>query len=189
MNSVAVLFARRDSIYKTLPGVDVWDADRDARGWPGGSPVVAHPPCRTWAMLSHFAKPRPNEEALAAWAVRQVQRWGGVLEHPARSRLWPVMLLPEPGIRDSFGGWTLPILQWWWGHKADKATRLYICGCEPRDVPPLPYRIGEPTHCVAPSPGNVFRKKCITHRDREATPPALAQWLVELARRCNPSTP
>ena len=46
MTQVAVLFARADSIYKTLPGCDVYDIKRDARTWPGGCPVVAHPPCR-----------------------------------------------------------------------------------------------------------------------------------------------
>lgn len=33
---VAVLFARADSVYKGLPGCDVWDAERDARLWQGG---------------------------------------------------------------------------------------------------------------------------------------------------------
>src|ERR1019366_1890829 len=32
---VAVLFARSDSIYKMLPGLDVWDAERDALNWNG----------------------------------------------------------------------------------------------------------------------------------------------------------
>jgi hypothetical protein len=35
---VAVLFARADSVYKALDGCDVWDIERDARRWPGGSP-------------------------------------------------------------------------------------------------------------------------------------------------------
>lgn len=46
--TVAVLFARADSTYKTLPGTDVWDIERNAKLWPGGAPVVAHPPCRAW---------------------------------------------------------------------------------------------------------------------------------------------
>ena len=37
---VTVLFARRDSIYKSMAGCDVWDADRDALNWPGDSPVL-----------------------------------------------------------------------------------------------------------------------------------------------------
>lgn len=37
---VAVLFARSDSVYKQLPHLDVYDIDRDARTWPGGTPPV-----------------------------------------------------------------------------------------------------------------------------------------------------
>jgi hypothetical protein len=36
MREVAVLFARADSIYKTLAGCDVWDEARDALKWLGG---------------------------------------------------------------------------------------------------------------------------------------------------------
>jgi len=61
---VAVLFARKDSIYKQMPDVDVYDIDRDARTWPGGCAVVAHPPCRGWGGLSHMAKPRHGEKDL-----------------------------------------------------------------------------------------------------------------------------
>jgi len=31
---VSVLFARPDSVYKTLPDCDVWDKERDALNWP-----------------------------------------------------------------------------------------------------------------------------------------------------------
>jgi hypothetical protein len=51
MRQVAILFARKDSIYKTMPGCDVWDIDRDARNWPGGAPIVGHPPCRAWGPI------------------------------------------------------------------------------------------------------------------------------------------
>lgn len=182
---VSVLFARADSHYKQVPGCDVWDAERDARRWPGGCPVVAHPPCRAWGRLRHFARPRPGEKELGLWAANQVRRWGGVLEHPAGSTLWAAAGLPAPGPgqRDAFGGWTLAAPQKWWGHRAEKATWFYVQGCAPAEVPPLPYVMGEAA-CVVQSRKRAGYRPHITRRERELTPPALAQWLVQLARRC-----
>lgn len=183
MKPVAVLFARADSIYKTLPGCDVWDIERDARRWPGGCPVVAHPPCRAWGRLRMFANPRPDEKDLALWAVEQVRRWGGVLEHPAGSALWAAAELPAPGRFDAVGGWTLAIHQHWFGHRAEKSTLLYIVGVAPRDIPDMPMRLDEPTHVVQ-SRKRVDYRPHITKAEREHTPPYLARWLVDLARRC-----
>jgi hypothetical protein len=190
---VAILFARADSIYKTIPGCDVYDIERDALNWSGGAPVIAHPPCRAWGQLRHMANPRPGEKELALWAVKQVRRWGGVLEHPKNSTLWPVAGLPAPGCRDEFGGWTLPIHQHWWGHRAEKATRLYIVGCKPADIPPIPPKPpNPPTHVISTGHGlrrgmPGFRSR-VTDAEREHTPPDLARWLVDLARRCQPVT-
>jgi hypothetical protein len=61
-----------------------------------------------------------------------------VLEHPIYSRLWDVMELPPPGERDAWGGWTLPVHQFWWGHDCEKRTWLYIVGCEPEAIPDNP---------------------------------------------------
>lgn len=174
---VAVLFARRDSVYKTLP-CDVWDADRNALNWPGGCPVVAHPPCRSWGNWQWKAKPEPGERELAPWSVQQVRRWGGVLEHPRSSHLWPEYGLPKPGERDEWGGFTFPVLQFWFGHRAEKATNLYICGCSPSDLPPLPLVLGTPSHKV----------ELMGVREREQTPPAFAEWLLSIARLCRFST-
>lgn len=171
--AVAVLFARRDSVYKSLAGCDVWDEDRDARLWRGGVPVVAHPPCRAWGKLAHMAKPRDHERDLARLAVEQVRKWGGVLEHPARSKLWADQGLPLPGATDSAGGWTLPILQQWFGHRAEKATWLYIVGVPPRAVPQIPLVMGRAQTTV----------EAMGHGEREKTPIELAEWLCELARR------
>ena len=178
---VAALFVRKDSIYKTLVGVDAWDRDRDARNWEGGCPLIAHPPCAQWGAMAHLAHIKPAEKALAIWSVEQVQRWGGVLEHPKSSRLWSVMNLPKPGEpTDKFGGWTLPIMQFWWGHEADKATYLYIVGCRPMDIPAVPIVLGKAPRSMSPHHG---RKELLKSK-REPTPAALAAWLVELARRC-----
>lgn len=187
---VAVLFAREDSIYKTIPGCDVYDATRDARTYDGPWPVVAHPPCRAWGRLRHLAKPRADEKELAIWAVQQVRRFGGVLEHPKASTLWPVAGLPVPGERDAHGGWTLPVLQYWWGHKADKATLLYIVGCEPKDIPQLPMVLGTAPYVVGNGTTNHITKgqpgwrPQIPHAEREHTPPQLALWLCQVARGC-----
>jgi hypothetical protein len=184
MNDVAILFARVDSIYKTLEGVDVWDAERDARNWPGDMPLVAHPPCRAWGRLRQFAKPREDEKNLAVQAVQAVRTYGGVLEHPAESSLWPDQMLPFPGrAPDRFGGWTMAFDQFHFGHRAEKSTWLYIVGVHPDDLPPMPHREGSPTHCVRPTK-SYPRLPSITKAEREHTPPALAEWLVAVARKC-----
>lgn len=190
VRTVAVLFTRNDSIYKTLPGCDAWDIDRDALKWPGGAPVVAHPPCRAWGELKHMAKPRPGERDLAPWAVDQIRRWGGVLEHPRKSTLWPHCGLPLPGAgRDAHGGWTLGISQREFGHLAEKRTFLYIVGLDPRDLPDVPLKLGVATHVIARNnrrnPDGTWMYNHapeVPRRDREATPQPLAEWLVSVAR-------
>ena len=182
---VAVLFARQDSVYKMLPGVDVYDIERDARTYDGPYPVVAHPPCRAWGAFAMFAKPRADERNLARLAVALVREFGGVLEHPERSTLWAAQALPAVGKRDQFGGWTLVIDQHWWGHRAQKRTRLYIVGVGPADIPQMPMKLGRAEFVV----GDVGRATSgddrpeISKAEREHTPPELALWLVELARR------
>lgn len=183
---IAALFVRGDSVYKTLPGVDAWDIKRDARKWPGGCPVVAHPPCRAWGRLRHFAKPRQDEKELAHFAIDALRKNGGVLEHPEHSTLWDAADLPKPGEGvDEFGGWSISIDQLWWGHRARKRTWLYIVGCRPMDMPVMPLSLNYATHIIG---GNAeHRARGLLHlpkSEREHTPPALAEWLVELARRC-----
>jgi hypothetical protein len=196
LSMVAVLFARADSVYKTIPGCDVYDIDRDARNYAGALPVIAHPPCRAWGAMRTFAKPRPDEKDLAIFAVDQVRRYGGVLEHPKRSLLWPTVGLPGPGCgRDRFGGWTLPIFQNSFGHRAEKATLLYIVGCAPIDIPEMPIVLGDATHVIARQgtrPDGTRKRKGdrdwrpeVSKAEREHTPPALAAWLYALALRCS----
>lgn len=186
---IAVLFARKDSIYKTLPACDVYDADRDARTFRGGRPVVAHPPCRSWGRLHRFANPAPGERDNARWAVQQVRRWGGVLEHPAGSMLWADQGMAMPGRADRWG-FTLPVSQWWWGHKAEKPTWLYICGLPWDLVPEIPFKIGTPDYVVARNSTAPYRgthkRPEISKADRERTPVELARWLVRVAGMCLP---
>jgi hypothetical protein len=171
MRPVAVLFARADSGYKELPGVDVYDMERDARTFDGPAPVVAHPPCRGWGRLRQFAKPRADERNLARLAVALVREFGGVLEHPEESTLWGAQRLPEPGQgADQYGGWTLGIQQHDFGHRAEKATWLYIVGCAPKDIPDLPLPLTKATHCIRPTK-SYPRLPSVTKAEREHTPP------------------
>lgn len=170
---VSVLFARADSCYFDLVA-DVWDADRDARGYLGSNPVVCHPPCRGWGRLRHWAKPRPDEKALALFAVEQVRRCGGVLEHPWGSTLWHAAGLPHPGKVDAWGGWTLLVDQGWWGHPAPKPTYLYIVGVTREQVGELPVQLQR-------AAGRTLK---LSPADRERTPPEFARFLVGLASKC-----
>ncbi|HLV66932.1 MAG TPA: hypothetical protein VKY73_14020, partial [Polyangiaceae bacterium] len=86
MITVAALYVDKLGCYPKMYGVDCWDETRDARLYDGPHPVVAHPPCGPWSRLRHLY--RGNEHDCASRAVEQVRRWGGVLEHPAGSRLW-----------------------------------------------------------------------------------------------------
>lgn len=126
LRQISALFVREDSVYASLPGVDCWPASRDARKWPGGTPVIVHPPCRAWGRMRHLAKPVHGEKEMARFAVRMVRKWGGVLEHPESSALWEDMKLPGPRECDKFGGWTLSADQYWWGHEAQKRTWFYL---------------------------------------------------------------
>ena len=126
-------------------------------------------------------------------AVQQVQKFGGVLEHPKNSTLWQEAELPPPGTFDRFGGWTLPVFQSWFGHKAEKATLLYIVGVSPADIPEIPLALGEPAYvCGSPGrrtdgtrlhKGDYGWRPEITKAEREATPEPFAHWLVDLAGR------
>ena len=142
-----------------------------------------------------MASPRPDERNLARLAVALVREFGGVLEHPSASSLWPAQGLPAPGAAmDQFGGWTLAAPQKWWGHEAEKRTLFYIVGCEPKNIPLMPLKLGEAEAVVGTSvrrsDGSRFRfmdgtrKREISKASREHTPSELALWLVELASRC-----
>jgi hypothetical protein len=91
LRQIAALFVATDGCYFGLPGVDPWDAQRDARNYDGPHPVVAHPPCQLWVNFAALnykryggGHNRPgNDHGCFESALRAVRRWGGVLEHPA----------------------------------------------------------------------------------------------------------
>lgn len=175
---VAVLCVARNSIYKTL-GVDCYDIDRDARSFDGNCPVVAHPPCRAWsAFCSHQAKPLPGEKDLAPMCVEILKRNGGILEHPAYSKLWEHCGLPKPGQPAVYGLWTLAVNQSWWGDRRSKRTWLLIAHIEPSLVN-APFRLHD-------AKGDRQRWNTMSKNTRAATPLEMAKWLIETASQAGP---
>jgi len=183
---VSVLFVQKDSIYKSLVA-DCYDEARNALTFSGSTPVIAHPPCRLFSKLRAFAKAPVSEKELAYFAVRTIQKNGGVLEHPKSSTLWKECNLPLPGSYDKFGGFTICINQSWFGARMQKATLLYIVGIPQFMLPSYPISFDLPTHTLTSNRKKTL-KKVVTKRERSATPIAFAKWLVETASLCKSPT-
>lgn len=141
---IAALYVQRGGAYFDLPGVDPWDETRDARGYAGPYPVVAHPPCSRWCRLAGLVEARwghrkGDDGGCFEAALAAVRRWGGVLEHPAFSDAWPAFGLPTPSRsggwqRGLCGGWSCYVEQARYGHQAKKATWLYAFGTDLPDL-------------------------------------------------------
>ena len=194
---------------KLLDESHCWDAERDAFNYEGPGPIVAHPPCGPWGNSRHLYKGAAwdLERACAPLAVEQVRRFGGVLEHPAGSRLWggpsclnrkgalpgAVVDLPFLGdAPDAYGGRTYQVEQVEWGHVARKRTWLYVVGVPHAKVKRLierrPFPGREPTHWVSGRRGSPRAYdnvppgiKVCSAEQRRRTPDAFAAFLVLLA--------
>lgn len=190
---IAALFVETGGTYYGLDDVEPWDLDRDARRYACPWPVVAHPPCNRWSQLAPVNAARwgylvGDDGGTFAAALAAVRRWGGVLEHPARSIAWDRYRLPRP----TRGGWTsalddpgitTEIWQSAYGCPAAKATWLYAVGVEPVA---LDWRRGAAvTARIGDLHPNERRGNALPRLRRAAasrTPPALRDALLSLAR-------
>lgn len=181
--TVAVLFTHARTHYRELPNVEIYDRRRDARSFRGGIPVVAHPPCRAFSRyLRKQAKPEPHEKTLAYFALACVRAYGGVLEHPRLSTLFDECAIPKPNDPPDKWGYTIEIWQWWWGYPGGKKrTWLYICGVPMDRLPMIPFRLW--------TPGDYERWRHLSRSARCATPIALCEWLVAVARAAGDHSP
>jgi hypothetical protein len=174
---IAALYVSKHGPYMTMPNVDPWTADRDATQYAGPWPVVAHPPCGHWGRYHQKAH---DDGRTGPVAVEQVRRFGGVLEHPKDSKLWNHCGLPYPGgFPDEHGGYSIAVNQYDWGHRASKATWLYIVGCP--TVPPRPPVLPPPVYPDTPGKTRGMLER-LSKIQRSLTPPAFAEWLVSIAR-------
>lgn len=147
---IAALYVDPRGVYSTVPGVDVWGEERDARTYAGPHPVVAHPPCGRWGAMAPVNQARyghvvGDDGGCFAAALASVRRWGGVLEHPGGTRAWPAHDLVRPvkgRWREWAGGWVAEVYQAHYGHAARKRTWLYaVTETEPGSLrwgPPPP---------------------------------------------------
>ena len=156
--------------------VSTYDIDRDVRTFNGGMPIVAHPPCRAWsAFCAHQAKPLPGEKDLGPLCVEWLKKCGGVLEHPAHSRLWDACGLPKPGQCSRGDLWSMELRQAWFGDSREKKTWLLCCGLWCGDLPSMPF-------VLRSTQGDRRRWQLMGNTQRAATVPAFAEWLVAIAR-------
>lgn len=190
---VAVLFADPSGVYSGWPWIDLWDKNRDARKYTGPYPVIAHPPCQLWGNMAFVNYTRwggehnkpGNDDGCFVAALNAVNQWGGILEHPAKTRAFTAYELPEPsGIgwqQTIFGGWVCEIWQSAYGHRANKATWLYYRG----NKPPFALRWDRPigTHQIGfrDQRGKDANKPTLGKREANATPLAFRDELLRLA--------
>lgn len=181
---IAALFVETGGAYYGLDGVDPWDEARDARAYAGPWPVVAHPPCDRWHMLSAVNHKRwgfrINEDGgCFASALASIRAWGGVLEHPAQSRAFRFHGIPHPksrGWQRTFeGDWITEVDQAAYGHRARKSTWLIYCGQCPPD---LDWRDTTGTHQV----GHFDRKRPVMSK-REALARSVLHAIRVLRKR------
>jgi len=190
---VAVLFVQPTGCYAGWPWLDFWDEERDARNYCGPLPVVAHPPCQLWGNLAAVNYKRwggehnkpGNDGGCFAAALDAVNRFGGVLEHPANSKAFAAHGLPAPngsGWQATIeGGWVCEVWQSAYGHRANKATWLYYNGSKP----PLSLRWDRPigTHQIGfqDTRGKARNKPTLSKREANATPLEFRDELLKLA--------
>lgn len=214
---IAALYVEKDGSYFGIPGVEPWDAERDARGYAGPWPVVAHPPCERWGsfwpgspvQVSRGIRFQKGDDGgCFAAALEAVRRCGGVIEHPRGSHAWAHFGITRPPndggwVRADSVGWTCCVYQGHYGHKALKPTWLYCVTRHPLVAPPR-LRWGRPEGEFMTVAGTSF--KTVAHRReaeakgwrysprlptalRNRTPEPFRELLLELALGCQPTPP
>ena len=204
MITIAALFVEASGVYSTLPGVELWPESRDARLYRGPHRAVCHPDCGRWgrywsggpsAKIRCLLGDDANCFAHSLWVSRT---FGGVIEHPEASHAWRWFGLKTPPKNggwtpaDNFGGWACCVEQGHYGHRARKATWLYICGVERIFLPRLKWgpsageRLDEGFHSKAERAsarlaGRAPRRRLST-AENIATPVEFARLLLGLVR-------
>ena len=146
MSVIPVLFAEKNGVYFNDARFDPWCIERNAMNYKGCKPVIAHPPCKRWGRYWSGGPSSKNkllkgdDNNMFAHSLWVVRTFGGVIEHPEASHAWAWFGLKKPPkkggwiIADDFGGFTCCVEQGNYGHKARKATWLYINKISPTEL-------------------------------------------------------
>jgi hypothetical protein len=111
---------------------------------------------------------------LGLWCAEQIQEHGGVLEHPAHSRLFEAAGLPLPNRSAHPFLYTIVVEQFWFGFKTRKLTWLCIAGVPRHQLPAIPLRLVASSHA---------RQSGGSSQSRSRSMPAFAEFLCHVARR------
>lgn len=189
---IAALFVQDNGCYFEVEGVDPWTEERDARLYNGCYPVVAHPPCQLCGKMARVNYVRwggehnkpGNDGGCFKSALDAVNRYGGVLEHPAQSYAWKEFGLSKPQKNkwtESGDGWVCEVWQSAYGHRANKATWIYYNGRKkPFD---LDWSRPIGTHQVGfqDQRGKSRNKPTLSKKESNATPNKFRDLLISLA--------
>ena len=189
---ISALYVETNGCYFNDPRIDPWDIKRDALNYDGPNPVIAHPPCQLWGSLAYVNYERwggdhnrpGNDGGTFEHAVKCVQKFGGVLEHPKKTRAWQKHGLFKPnsiGWQKTINGWVCEVWQSAYGHLANKATWLYYVG----PAPPINLNWDRPTgsHQIGgcDSRGKHRNKPTISGASASRTPDLFKEALIALA--------
>lgn len=194
---IAALYVATGGCYFGLPDVEPWDEARNARLYAGPWPVVAHPPCERWCQQAPVNQKRyghkvGDDGGYFSSALAAVRRWGGVLEHPALSYAWKAFGLQKPPREgwaaswDGYGSYVCQVFQRRYGHRARKATWLYVAGgALPHEN--MKWGPGEPPEAWISTdrPRAELAAMGIAQlgkREAKATPPEFRDLLLSIAR-------
>ena len=195
---IAALFVLEDGPYN-IPGIDLWGITRDARKYNGPHRVIAHPPCERWGRY-WFGGPSVkvrrilgDDNGCFESALKSVELYGGVLEHPEASHAFKRYGLAKPpksgGWIPSRKGWVCCIEQGHYGHPARKATWLYVVSStKPKELKwgssGQRLRLDYGYHSAEERKRAIKTGRCqrLSKRQRTITPEPFRDLLIELVK-------
>jgi hypothetical protein len=134
---IPVLCVMDGSNYRSVPGLDLYDKDRDAYTYDGTGKTICHPPCQQWSRLKAFARADKKEKELALFCYDLVIKHGGILEHPKGSSLFKYVNADRKKM--------FSVQQNWWGFPCKKDTILF---CNDVELLPFPLSLDLVTKTV-----------------------------------------